>query len=147
MQIELSKKEYGDLIDVLMIADAVLNTNDTGDDKRKRPFNQVIQKLFAQAKVFGFEEIIKFNEALRRFSPSTDYEKRSDVRAFLSDYESTRFLDELAVRLGIRDYEEIPTRERPLSAVERMAQQEELSDAYREDFDEHGLKHLRLFKE
>jgi len=147
MQIELSKKEYGDLIDVLMIAEAVLNTDDTGDDKRKRPFNQVIQKLFGQAETFGFKEIIRFNDALRRFSPTPDYEKKSDVRAFLSEFENRRFFDELAVRLGIRDYEEIPPRERPLEAVERMAQQEELSDVYREDFEEYGVKHLRLFKE
>ena len=147
MQIELSRKEYGDLIDVLMIADAVVNTEGGVEDKRKRPFDQVIQKLLAQAQTFGFADIIAYNEQLRRFSPTTDYEKRSDARPLLEEYESARFLERLAIALGIRDYEEIPTRERPLAALERLEQQEELSDVYREDFERHGLKNLRLFKE
>lgn len=147
MQIELSKKEYGDLIDVLMIADMVLSAGETSDEKRKRPFNQVIQKLYAQAAEFGYDDIVTYTESLRRFGPTHEYEKRSDVKGFLSEYERARFFDELAVRLGIRDYEEIPPQERPSSPVERMAEQEELSDTYREEFEEHGLKHLRLFRE
>ena len=150
MQIELSKKEYGDLIDVLMIADAVLGGGEIGEsrgDRRKRPLEQVVQKLYAQAESCGFGDTVKFDEKLRRFGPTADYEKRSDAQTFLAEYENSRFLEKLAIGLGLRDYEEIPTRERPVGAVERLEYQEELSDQYREDFEKNGIRNLRLFKE
>ena len=60
MEIDLTRKEYRDLLDMLYIAEWVLNANRDEDDPRTKRYSKVEQKFFAMAKAMKYENLIEY---------------------------------------------------------------------------------------
>jgi hypothetical protein len=62
MNIEISPKEYRDLLDILHIADVVMSGHRREEDKRTERHRALIQKLYALARGEGFDRLISYSK-------------------------------------------------------------------------------------
>jgi hypothetical protein len=74
MKINISKKEYRLLLDILSIADWVMNSYKVNDDPKIAPYKELKQKLLAFAKDFGFDNLVMYDKKMGKYYPTAEYE-------------------------------------------------------------------------
>lgn len=133
MQIELSKKEFRRLLDLVYIGNWILNS--TRGEDRISDYDCLESKLFALCRNFGMENLVE-----------TWHEEDVPSRAFadggiheaIMDYEDTVFFEILAEELARRDMDYAPvSRENYEELVSRM-------DDYIAEFEANGTDNLVL---
>jgi hypothetical protein len=103
MQIDFTQKEYECLLDVLYIADWVMNAHKVEDDPRTEAYKKLGQKIFSYAKDMGFENLIEYASDLKKYFPTGEYEETGPAREFIEEFENDTFWEELTSRLADRD--------------------------------------------
>ena len=120
MQLELSKKEFRRLLDLVYIGNWILNS--TRGDDRIADYDQVESKLFA---------LCRENGPSRAFSDGGIHEA-------IADYEDTVFYEILAEELARRDMDYQPVSNENYDAlVSRM-------DDYIAEFEAHGTDNISI---
>lgn len=147
MKIDLTKKEYRDLLDILYVANWVFSAHKVEDDPRIERFDQLEQKFLALSKQMKFENLVEYDAALDTYFPTREYEETSAAHTFISEYDNDSFWDELTSRLAQRDLlkqmggpekmVDLPKRE----MLEKLFQLEEI---YGDEFTQNGLENLQL---
>ena len=127
MQIDLSKKEFRRLLDMVYIGNWILNS--TRGDDRFADYDDLESKLFALCREQGMGSLVERYEG-------TDVPSRAfsdgGIHEAIMDYEDTVFYEILAEELALRDLDGQPmTRENYTALMERI-------DAYLSEFDAHG---------
>ncbi|HEX9020459.1 MAG TPA: hypothetical protein VF903_04310, partial [Nitrospirota bacterium] len=85
MNIEISAKEYRDLLDILHIADVIMSGHRREEDMRTERHRALIQKLYAFAQG-GFGRLISFNEGVKKYVPTADFEQSSLAHAVVDEF-------------------------------------------------------------
>ena len=147
MKIDLTRKEYRDLLDILSIADWVLNAHKVDRDPRTERYRKLEQKFLALGKPMNYENLIAYAPEHNRYFPTKEYEEKSSAQTFIVEYENDSFWEELVSRLAERDlarqlggHERISTLS-PEQLFEKLGQLEEY---YGEEFLQNGLENLQL---
>lgn len=147
MKIELTRKEYRDLLDVFALATWVLNAHKVKDDSRTEPYNKLEQKFFALAKEMNYENLVEYAPEHSCYFPTKEYEETSQFFPFIDEYDNDTFWDELVSRLAERDlanqlggYEKITA----LTREEMFKRLGLLEEYYGDEFNRNGLKNLYL---
>ena len=127
MQIDLSKKEFRRLLDMVYIGNWILNS--TRGDDRFADYDDLESKLFALCREQGMGSLVERYEG-------TDVPSRAfsdgGIHEAIMDYEDTVFYEILAEELALRDLDGPPmTRENYTALMERI-------DAYLSEFAAHG---------
>lgn len=132
MQIEMSKKEFRRLLDLVYIGNWVLNS--TRED-RFRDYDQIENLMFSKCPENGME--ILTEEENGEFYPSRAYEE-GGIHEAIAYYEDNIFYEILAEELARRDmnYTEI-TEDNYDEIASRINQ-------YMDEFVESGVDHLML---
>ena len=149
MKINITKKEYRLLIDVLSIATWVMNSHRTQEDPRTEPYEELEQKFMSYAKDFGFKNLIVYDKKFERYFPTKQYEDAGTDTVFIDEYEDEVFWEKLCTYLAQRDLVE----EKGIDVVENMDRFErfnaieDLSQEYSDEFEKNGIKNLRLLKD
>src|SRR5574341_1547940 len=86
MNIELSAKEYRDLLDVLHIADVIMSGHRRGEDKRTERHRELIQKLYALAGGEGLDRLIRYNESAHKHVPTEEFEQNTPAHAVVEEF-------------------------------------------------------------
>ena len=133
MQIDLSKKEFRRLLDMVYIGNWILNS--TRGDDRFADYDDLESKLFALCRGNGMDALVERYEG-------TDVPSRAfsdgGIHEAIMDYEDTVFYEILAEELALRDMDGEPlTRENYGELMERI-------DAYLSEFDEHGTDNISV---
>lgn len=133
MKIELTKREFRRLLDMVYIGNWVLNS--TRGNDRFRDYDDVESKLFALCREHGMEALVEKWEGSdvpsRQFSDGGIHEA-------IMDYEDTVFFEILAEELARRDMDYRPvSRENYDELVARM-------DEYIAEFEAHGTDNLLI---
>ncbi len=133
MQIELTKKEFRKLLDLVYLGNWVLNSI-RGDD-RFREYDDLESKLFALCREHGMDVLAEDWEDT--VIPSKAYQE-GGIQQVIAYYEDTVFYEILAEELSRRDmgYAEINA-ENYDEIVTRMNQ-------YMSEFEASGVDHLTL---
>ena len=130
MQLELSKKEFRRLLDMVYIGNWILNSTRGGD--RIPDFDELESYLFSLCKQEGMaslsEEIGGVSVPSRAFS-------EGGIHEAIMDYEDATFFEILAEELAHRD---LYLSGNPLDTVELSAR----IQAYISEFEENGLANL-----
>lgn len=147
MKIDLSRKEYRDLLDIIAIADWVLNAHKVEQDPRTERYRKLEQKFLALSEQMRFENLVEFAPEQDRYFPTKEYEDTSSVQTFVSEYENDTFWEELVARLAERDlaqqiggYDKIAT----LTREEMFTRLSQLEEYYSAEFALNGLKNLKV---
>ncbi len=133
MQIELSKKEFRRLLDMVYIGNWILNS--TRGNERFEDYDQVESKLFGLCRDHGMGVLVEKWEG--QDVPSRAFAD-GGIHEAIMDYEDTVFFEILAEELARRDMDYQPvSRENYDELVSRM-------DDYIAEFEAHGTDNLIL---
>lgn len=156
MKLQLTPKEYRRLLQMLYLADHVLNARREDEPTGLRlKCEEVLQGFLGYATQFGCADLVEEpEEGLFNFAPAMPEEP--GVSEAAEDFEEDTFWQELVTRLAGRDYERIhgrPAEPDPDGAPEtdeqheeREAELERLEDGYWRAFESDGVKNLELIK-
>lgn len=140
MQIELSKKEYRNLLDLLIIAEFVLNGHKLEQDKSNEKYSEVMQKIFSYADKAGFTGLIEFDG--KQYYPTQEIEENN--LKHIDDHDNESFWYELLNRMVVRDLiNELGEKKyRKLSDDECREKEEPLIEQYSAEFERNGIDNL-----
>ncbi len=149
MKINFTKKEYLLLLDVLYMADWVLNAHKEADEKEDtREYEKLEQKILSYAKKMGMEKYVDFDPEYDMYFHSRFFEETRRAQEFIDEFENDCFWEELIDRLTRRDFlksfseKEIKEMD-PYTRFERLLK---LSEKYSDEFEKNGLKNLVVKK-
>lgn len=146
-KIELTKEQFEKLLKLVYLGEWMINANRTDD--RIKKYEDLLSHIFSFAKQFGFDEFVDDEDAKEgKFFPTRKFEEETDVRKFMEEYEEETFWDEIAERLGERDF----YRHYPKDEIQKMTQEErfekvyEFIDKWGEEINENGIEGLEIVK-
>ena len=133
MQIDLSKKEFRRLLDMVYIGNWILNS--TRGDDRFADYDDLESKLFSLCREQGMDTLVERYEG-------TDVPSRAfsdgGIHEAIMAYEDTMFFEILAQELALRDMDsDAPTPENVDELRERM-------DTYLGEFEQHGTDNITV---
>ena len=149
MNIEISAKEYRDLLDILHIADAVMSGHRREEDKRTVRHRVLIQTLYALARSEGLDRLISYNESVKKYVPTAEFEENTLAHVVIHEFGDHLFWDELVNRLTIRDAAQMAggkERLNTLSARERQQMDGPIRQRYVQEFATNGVSRLEIFE-
>ena len=127
MQLELSKKEFRRLLDMVYIGNWILNS--TRGEDRFRDYDQVESLLFEKARQEGMPILA---ETYRGETVPSRAFVEGGIHEAIMEYENNVFFDILAEDLARRDMDDVPIDENNYDELTRRI------DAYIAEFDQHG---------
>ena len=148
MKINFTKKEYGLLLEMLAIADWVMNAHSTTDHPDTRKYSDLEQKLFSFADEMGYDELILFDKESGKYYPTSEHDEIGEHRKFIEEFEEESFWSELVSKLATRDFLNQVTQQEleTMPRKEQMNKLFELEEWYEDEIDEHGLDSFKLDK-
>jgi len=156
MKLQLTPKEYRRILQMLYLADLMLNGRREDEPSGLRlKCEEVLQELLGHATQFGCADLIEETESgALNFSEAMPDEP--GVAEAVQDYDEDAFWQELVSRLAARDYERLhgrpaaPDPDGPPETEEdqagRTAELERLEDGYWREFEAEGVRNLIVLK-
>lgn len=147
MKLELTKKEYRSLLDLIFLGDWIINAYETTDDSapNKIQYKKTIQKIYSHAKDFGFDNLILFSKEMDMYTESHEFED-SEVSEYIDEFEENMFLEKLIFLMAGRDAlkKTSPEEMQELSNEERFALISQYEQKWAEEFHNHGIDRLGI---
>jgi hypothetical protein len=146
MQLELSKDELKTLLEMIYLADWVLDAHETEKNPRTNAQRALAQKIMAQAFFLGLTDWVEYSEELKGYFPTRKLEEWIERNRYLTDYDNDTFWSELIERLAQRDFARQEGAEtiRHMSIEEHFAKFQPFEDLYASEFEQHGIEHLHI---
>ena len=148
MKINITKKEYRLLLDILYLGEWMLTAHDQEEAPEKKQYQDVVQKFYSYAEEMGYENLIKADKALNKYFETMEYEESSQVNEIIENYDNATFWDELVSGLALRDAQEIEGNDafNKMSPEERIQLLYPLEEKYHEAFMANDLANLQIKK-
>jgi hypothetical protein len=144
MKINFTKKQYEDLVKLAYLGTWMINAFRTDDTVEK--YEELEQYIFSFFKDFEMEKYIMFDEELKMFFPTKEFEENTDVEQYIDEYNNDIFWDELIYRLArrdlIREYGEENVIDMTLE--ELIEKEEPFIEKYDEEFAKNGIYNLEI---
>ena len=131
MQIELTKKEFRRLLDLVYIGNWILNS--TRGQERFADYDEVESLVFARAAIEGMPGLAELYQG--EIVPSRAFVE-GGIHEAIAEYENNVFFDILAEDLARRDMDDVPIDE------SNYAELTSRIDAYIAEFEEHGTDNV-----
>lgn len=149
MKIDISTQEYRDLLDILHIADAIMSGHRREQDKRTGQHRALIQKLYALASGEGLARLISYDESMKRYVPTEDFEHNTLAHVVIDEFGDHLFWDGLINRLSVRDAALMAggvERFNALSDSDRQQVEGPIRQRYIAEFSVHGVSNLEVIE-
>ena len=149
MNIEITTKEYRDLLEILHIADVVISGHRKEEDMRTERHRALIQKLYALARGEGLDQLISYNEGTNKYALTDDFERSTLVHAVIDEFGDHLFWDALIEKLSMRDAEQIvggTDRLNAMSDSDRQNLEGPIRQRYIDEFTENGVANLAIIE-
>ncbi len=146
MEINITKKEYETLLEMLEITDWILHAHKTDMPEETKPFRELEQKIFSLAKDFGYDHLVKYDPELQRFFPTKEFEDTSPALEYIEDFENESFWEDLIERLVERDliWEMGEENYLALDPGDRIEKEGPHWKKYGDEFETHGIDRLEI---
>jgi hypothetical protein len=145
MNIEISTKEYRDLLDILHIADVIMSGHRREEDKRIGQHRALIQKLYALAQGAGLDLLVDYKESVKKYVPTGDFEQSSLAHAVIGEFGDHLFWDQLISRLTQRDAAQIAGGAgSPNATSDRQIVEGPIRQQYIQEFTKNGVANLAV---
>lgn len=131
MKLELTKKQFRRLLDMVYIGNWILNS--TRGEDRFADYDEVESLLFARAAVEGMPSLAELYEG--NIIPSRAFAE-GGIHEAIMEYENNVFFDILAEDLARRDMDDVPIDEHNYAELTSRI------DSYITEFEEHGTDHI-----
>lgn len=131
MNLELNKKQFRRLLDLVYIGNWILNS--TRGDQRFSDYDEVESLLFGRAALEGMPQLAELYQG--EVIPSRAFVE-GGIHEAIVEYENNVFFEILAEDLARRDMDDAPIDE------SNYAELTSRIDAYIAEFEEHGTDHI-----
>ena len=131
MKLELSKKQFRRLLDLVYIGNWILNS--TRGQERFADYDEVESLVFARAAIEGMPGLAELYQG--EIVPSRAFVE-GGIHEAIAEYENNVFFDILAEDLARRDMDDVPIDE------SNYAELPSRIDAYIAEFEEHGTDNV-----
>ena len=131
MNLELNKKQFRRLLDMVYIGNWILNS--TRGDQRFRDYDEVESLLFGKAAAEGMPSLAELYQG--EIVPSRAFVE-GGIHEAIMEYENNVFFDILAEDLARRDMDDVPIDESNYDELTSRI------DAYIAEFEEHGTDNI-----
>lgn len=131
MNLELNKKQFRRLLDLVYIGNWILNS--TRGDQRFADYDEVESLLFSRAALEGMPQLAELYQG--EVVPSRAFVE-GGIHEAIVEYENNVFFDILAEDLARRDMDDAPIDESNYDELNRRI------DAYIAEFEEHGTDNI-----
>ena len=149
MNIEITAKEYRNLLDILHIADVIMSGHRREEYARTTPHRSLIQKIYSYAKTGGLERLMDYDKNGKKYFPTAEFEGTSQAHALIDEFGDHLFWDHLISRLSVRDAANTAggiDRLNALSDSDRQAVEGPIRQRYIEEFSLHGVANLDVIE-
>lgn len=149
MHIEITGKEYRELLDMLHIADVVMSGHRRDEDRRTLPHRALIQKLYALAQGEGLEGLIIHDASVSKYVPTADFEQNSVAHRVIDEFANHLFWDQLITRLTERDAAQVAggaDRFHAMNDGDRQHVEGHIRQRYNEEFAMNGIANLTVIE-
>jgi hypothetical protein len=145
MKINFTNKEYRLLLDMVEIAEWVLNSHRTDPSDEIKKYSEIYQKVLSYAKEMGFENLITYDKNLGGYYATFEYEESEHMR-YIEQFEDDVFWEALPNRLAMRDLVKQVGEKRymEMEFEERATKLVELESIYYKELNENGIDNLRF---
>ena len=133
MELELPRKQFPRLLDVVYIGNWILNS--TRGEDRFKDYDEVESLLFARAAQEGMPTLAELYQG--EVIPSRAFAE-GGIHEAIMDYENNVFFEILAEDLARRDMDDVPIDENNLDELNRRI------DAYIDEFEAHGTDNITV---
>jgi hypothetical protein len=146
MKINITKKDYQILLNMLYVGDWVLHAHTEEETDETKPYKEFQQKILAMASEFGMENLVESNEKSGGKFLNKEFTVNNEIIKYIDNFENSTFWEELIERLARRDFirkygeEAILT----MSISERFEKEMIFHQEYHEEFGKNGLENLRI---
>lgn len=146
MKINFTKKEYRVLVEMLLIADWIIDSDEADPVEKIESYADLRKKVLSHYKEMGLEDDFNYDPEEDEYYETKDYEERSAHMAFIDEYEERSFWRLLATKMAKRTLAaERAENPREYDGQEQLALRIfELSEHFEEEFSENGLKNVRV---
>jgi len=147
--ITLTKKQFKALLKAVYLGNWVANAYRDGSPENPhiKEYEKIEDYIFSLAPQFGLEKYMSHEVSDGdKYYPTNTFEETTDVHKLHEEYDNDTLFDELAERLGERDFFETYS----LDEVRKMSREEfrdkldEFVQVYHEEFEEFGIKRVRV---
>jgi len=145
MKIDITKKEYRQLLDMVEIAEWVLNAYGTGPSDETKEYSDIYQKILSLAKDMGYENLITYDKDLDGYFATAEYEESEHMR-YIEEFEDDVFWEALPHRLAVRDLVKQFGEQKytEMEFEERVSKILDLEEIYNKELEENGIDNLRF---
>ena len=145
MKINFTKTEYRLLLDMVEMAEWVLNSHRTDSSDEIKQYSELYQKILSHAKEMGFENLITYDESLDGYFATAEYEESEHMR-YIEEFEDDVFWEALPHRLAVRDLVKQFGEKKytEMDFEERVSKIFELEAIYNKELEENGIDNMRF---
>ncbi len=144
MKINITKKQYKILLELLYLGDWVINARFTeNDDEFKKDVSDLSNYFRSFAKDFGTKENeLTYSKELNQYFFAK--EKELEVHNYIEEYNEDVFWEELQERLVMMEFDKIYHEDiqKKMSIEERFQKIREIENKYDQEFETNGIENL-----
>lgn len=146
MKINLTKKQYWDLLRSLYIADWMANAICDAGMKKDDEIKNIRNYIFSFAKEFGYDDFVEYSDEYKEYFSTLAMDDESSVRELINRYDEHSTWDEFGSWLGERDFYKKYTPEQ----IEKMTEEErfiklmECEIAWETEFETYGIERIGI---
>ena len=133
MELELTRKQFRRLLDLVYIGNGILNS--TRGEDRFKDYDEVESLLFGRAAIEGMPTLAELYQG--DVIPSRAFAE-GGIHEAIMEYENNVFFEILAEDLARRDMDDVPIDESNLEELNRRI------DAYIDEFEAHGTDNITV---
>jgi|SRR3989344_7896271 len=146
MKINLTKKQYWNLMRGMYMADWMANAICEADMKQDDGIKEARNYVFSFAKEFGYEDFVEYDDKLGAYYATFDMDDEPVTRGLIERFEEHSAWEELIDWLGDRDFFRKYTQEE----IEKMTDDDcfikrmECEIVWEEEFEKYGIERLKI---
>ncbi len=143
MKINITKKDYRALVEILFVADWFVDAHTIGDENKQHA--SVREVLLSHYKEMGVDDVIEYSGRMKEHFPTRNFEEHLHDK-YIDKYNEEFFWDELIDKLAERDViQAIGIKEyQKLDGIVRITMVDDEKEKYQVEFEQHGLKHVKI---
>jgi hypothetical protein len=145
MKIGLTNSECRRLIEMLFMAEWIMNAHKTEAPSPTDEYIQLEQKIYSLADRMGCQDLVEYDETLKEYFPTRLLEDGPAMQ-YIDEYNNDTFWDELLERLVRRDMVRMFGAERlaRMTLEERWQAEDPVREKYATEFERKGIDRVEV---
>lgn len=148
MKIEISKRQFKFLLELVYVGNWVANS-DNPPDAIDEKYEEITKIIYSYGKEAGLEKYVAYSKHSRAWGGTNYLGFESNTAKLLKEYDERVFWNHLAEEFALRDFHRKYNKEKikKMSSGERMEKAYEFIDKYKEETDDHGINRFEIIKQ